>query len=232
MTSFQRFLAGALLLCMPSIVVAQEPSRADQTALEGFHDRIAGYAALHRRLEEGLPPINSDRTMRSYLLNRVYLAAAIKAARPHARQGDFFTPQVAPLLRRIIAESLAGEDVEEALRELPDEGLAGGPPVHPKVYDAFPDWAPHSMPVVLLSRLPALQDDVQYRIVDRDLVLLDTHANLIIDVLPDAFAPPHSFADAVRPSHGNEPPVFRGFAPDFSEYVIRERRPPSTRHSV
>jgi hypothetical protein len=186
-------------------VAWQGPAQADEAALKAFHDRIDAYAALHRRLEQPLPPFNPDGTMRSYLLNRAYLAAAIKAARPHARQGDIFTPPVARLLRRVIAESLAGRDVEEVLRELLDEGLAGGPPVHPKVYDQFPDWASHTMPVVLLSRLPTLPDDVQYRIVDRDLVLLDTHANLIIDVLPDAFAPPHSFADVARPSHGNEP---------------------------
>ena len=217
MTAFQRVLAGALLLCTPGLLAAgqnQSQTEDDQAVLRGFHQRLEAYAVLHRRLEEPLPRINPDGTMRSYLLNRAYLAAAIKAARPHARQGDIFTPQGGRLLRRIIAESLAGRDVEEFLRELLDEGLAGGTPVHPKVYDQFPDWASQAMPVVLLLRLPALPDDVQYRIVDRDLVLLDTHANLIIDVLPDAFAPPHSFADVARPSHGNETPVFRGFAPD------------------
>ena len=145
MTSLQRVLAGALLLCLPSAVVAwQGPGQADQAALKVFHDRIDVYVALHRRLEQPLPPFNPDGTMRSYLLNRAYLAAAIKAARSHARQGDIFTPQVAPLLRRIIAESLAGKDVEEVLRELADEGLAGGAPVHPRVHDQFPDWASHT----------------------------------------------------------------------------------------
>lgn len=218
MTTFQRVLAGALLLCTPGVLAAgqnQSPPEDDQAVLKGFHQRLEAYAVLHRRLEEPLPRINPDGTMRSYLLNRAYLAAAIKAARFHARQGDIFTPQGGRLLRRIIAESLAGRDVEEFLRELLDEGLAGGAPVHPKVHDQLPDWASQTMPVVLLLRLPVLPEDVQYRIVDRDLVLLDTHANLIIDVLPDAFAPPHSFADAERPSHGNDTPVFfRGVAPD------------------
>jgi hypothetical protein len=42
------------------------------------------------------------------------------------------------------------------------------------------------MPFVLLSALPALPAGIQYRLIDRDLLLWDVDANLIIDVLPDA----------------------------------------------
>ena len=42
------------------------------------------------------------------------------------------------------------------------------------------------MPVILLHQLPPLPEDVEYRWLDRDLVLWDIHADLIIDFLPDA----------------------------------------------
>jgi len=36
--------------------------------------------------------------------------------------------------------------------------------------------------------LPALPPELQYRMVGRDLVLVDVHASLIVDILPQALA--------------------------------------------
>ena len=38
----------------------------------------------------------------------------------------------------------------------------------------------------LLHALPTLPEDLQYRIVDNDLVLVDLHASLVVDILEDA----------------------------------------------
>jgi hypothetical protein len=38
----------------------------------------------------------------------------------------------------------------------------------------------------VLQVFPPLAEELQYRFVDRDLILWDEHANLIVDVLPDA----------------------------------------------
>jgi hypothetical protein len=46
--------------------------------------------------------------------------------------------------------------------------------------------AMQSTPPTLLSNLPKLPSEIEYRIVGRELVLLDTASNLIIDLLPDA----------------------------------------------
>ena len=43
------------------------------------------------------------------------------------------------------------------------------------------------VPSQLLSALPALPAELQYRIIGRSLVLWDHHANLIVDFLPGAF---------------------------------------------
>ena len=37
-----------------------------------------------------------------------------------------------------------------------------------------------------LWTLPALPEELQYRFVGRDLILLDVHANLVVDILRDA----------------------------------------------
>jgi hypothetical protein len=58
------------------------------------------------------------------------------------------------------------------------------PPV--EVNGPFP-WAfGAAVPSVLLDRLPALPEEVQYRFIGRDLVLVDVDANLVVDILPDA----------------------------------------------
>jgi hypothetical protein len=41
----------------------------------------------------------------------------------------------------------------------------------------------------LLLRLPELPEELEYRIVNCDLVLWDVHADLVIDFVPDALGP-------------------------------------------
>jgi hypothetical protein len=42
------------------------------------------------------------------------------------------------------------------------------------------------MPPTMFMALPELPDELQYRFVGRDLVLIDLHANLVVDVLREA----------------------------------------------
>jgi hypothetical protein len=122
---------------------------------------------------------------------RQELAAAIKAARPDAQQGDIFTPEAALYFRGAIALALAGHNVEALLQDLYGEQPALGA-THLRVHDAYPGWATHEVPVALLRQLPQLPEEIEYRVFDHDLVLWDSHANLVIDVLPDAFSAPAS----------------------------------------
>lgn len=50
-----------------------------------------------------------------------------------------------------------------------------------------PGGATHEVPAILLQRLPPLPEDVEYRILDHDLVLWDIHADLVVDFVPFAF---------------------------------------------
>ena len=61
------------------------------------------------------------------------------------------------------------------------------PAIH--VNDRWPKGVPFIfVPPQLLSALPPIPGELQYRIVGHALVLWDHHADLIVDVLPDAFA--------------------------------------------
>ena len=115
------------------------------------------------------------------------LAAAIKAAQPKRRRENLFTASVAPVFRNMIEEALSGHDVDMVLRDLFEE--------HPqtwghsvRVYKSSPSWATREVPVLLLQRLPVLPEELEYRVVDHDLAILDADANLVLDVLPAAIA--------------------------------------------
>jgi hypothetical protein len=162
-----------------------------RSPLAAFGERTAAYAALHREIARELPPLQPVTDLRSLYRTRMKLAAAIKAARPLAQQGDIFTPGVAEVFRALIAGALSGVNSEAFLQDL-YEGEAIPAGYRPRVHDVYPEWAVHEVPVVLLLRLPLLPDEIEYRLIDHDLVLWDVDADLIIDVLLDAIPVPTS----------------------------------------
>jgi hypothetical protein len=113
------------------------------------------------------------------------LAMRIQAARQEACQGDMFTPDVASVFRRRIAFHVPPEIIGAIIGEQGEEDAAPVPRL--AVNMAWPEGVPLSfMPPRLLSSLPALPAELQYRFIGRSLVLWDIHANLIVDVLPAA----------------------------------------------
>ena len=55
-----------------------------------------------------------------------------------------------------------------------------------KVNGKWPGPAMTVMPVTVLCQLPPLPEELEYRFVNRALVLWDAHADVIVDVMPDA----------------------------------------------
>lgn len=166
-----------------SAATGQDDGRRD--GLQVFADRVAAYADLHQRVDAVFRPWKATNDVASIFGRRAYLAVAIKAERPDAKQGDIFHPSAANALRGIVADALSEVDVEWMLQGLYEEcEMPAG--YRPEVNTGYPQWATHEMPFVLLSALPALPAGIQYRLIDHDLLLWDVDANLIIDVLPDA----------------------------------------------
>lgn len=186
----QAFVASGVAVVSVAVVTTtlQETGFSSRPAsLAAFEQRIAEYAGLHRRLEAQLPPLETSTVPERFIAHRTKLAAAIKAARPRAAQGDFFDASTAPLFRRLIDQALYGQDVEGLLKDLFEE--------HPRtwgyrvrVYDSYPSWATREMPGLLLRQLPVLPEELEYRLVDHDLAIVDADANLVLDVLPGALA--------------------------------------------
>lgn len=163
-----------------------ETTRQD-AALATYRTRIADYVALHTRLEGPLPPQQISRDMRVVRQAMDALASDIKAARRTARRGDVFTPEVAAVFRVRIANCLPPEEMETIITEREEEDPVRLPAI--QINDRWPKGMPFIfVPPQLLSALPAIPAELQYRIVGHALVLWDHHADLIVDILSDAFA--------------------------------------------
>jgi hypothetical protein len=166
---------------------AQAPAATtdDAKILDGFKHSVQQYLDTVRK------PLPTGKTMQrkqsaeSLSAKRQELVAELRAARPDAKQGDLFTPQVADVFRRLLATTFAGPDgprIRASLQRA--EPLAK---MHLKVNDTYPHGIPlQSTPPSLLQNFPTLPKGVEYRIVDHTLILRDSEANTVVDYLPDA----------------------------------------------
>jgi hypothetical protein len=166
--------------------MTREPADAE-ARLERFQSAVAAYMTLRESVMRALPPREISPDPDQVFLAVDALAAAITAARPSAKEGDVFDAEAAPVLRRRIRQALREPECEAGdLRDGARDPEAPPPLWRPIVHDRF-DWGIGSfMSWCLLDVLPALPEGLQFRFVDRDLVLVDIEANLVIDVLPDA----------------------------------------------
>jgi hypothetical protein len=163
----------------------------DLAATQNFERSVAEYVVLHQLLEREVPPMLITPDIRQIQRASKALAMRIGIARGTARQGDIITPEVARMFRRRIATCLTPEEWKAVFadRARDEEGPPIGPPPL-RVNMEWPAGVPFDyVPPQLLQSLPALPQELQYRIIGRSLVLWDHHANLIVDFLPGVFAP-------------------------------------------
>ena len=114
----------------------------------------------------------------------VAIGQAIRNARVNAKPGAIFTPEAAAILKRIIAENYRRSP---AVRETTKDAEAELPDFTPVVNQPYPSTHPlATFPATLLKVLPPLPELLEYRFVTHHLILRDTEANLIVDVLPNA----------------------------------------------
>lgn len=152
---------------------------AEAQAVKGFEANLADYLSLHRKLEKGLPALPTKATPDQVHTNQRALSVLIRTARPDAKQGDFFTPAMQALVDRALTSALAGSGNTTSLDSITDDN-----PVLPglTVNDRYPDALPLStMPLQVLTALPKLEEGLEYRFAGDRLILMDTHADLIID---------------------------------------------------
>lgn len=166
---------------------APQPSSApgaDAAALKRFSESVASYVTLRKKISAEIPPIKV--TPRASEINAASdaLARAVERARPNARQGTFFTPEIAGAFRRTLELALRKTDRAAALALVNEEpGALRRPTVHMR-FPAGDILA--TTPAALLQALPSLPKELEYRFVGRVLILRDIDAALVLDYISPA----------------------------------------------
>jgi len=175
-------LTMALVQASPLRVPPQMPIDQAPAAAE-FESRVNAYVSLHRRLEGTVPTIAVSTDYAQVVAAIDVLGTKIRAARQDARRGDVFTPDVECWIRQMIDNSLRGCDIN-ALRAALNEEHPPNLKFTLTINGRWPTGASLGpMPPQLLADLPPLPDHLEYRFLDRDLVLWDAHANLVVDFI-------------------------------------------------
>ena len=173
-----------LTLCLGvSIAVSAQNVNQHAAILQDFEKRVADYRKLHQDMEAKLPPLKPTDSPEMILNHEKALAQAIRQARQPAKQGDIFTPEIAPEFRRLLRIAKQGKAAERV-----EKSLKNAEPVHApyKINDPYPAGVPlQSTPPTLLLNLPELPKELEYRILNHDLILRDAKANLVVDFIPN-----------------------------------------------
>jgi len=182
---------------------AQNPPRADQgvasrqeqtpnanpqaAALAEFQSRLQKYIDLRASLGGKLKPLSPTADSAALAARQDTLAAAIRDARKGAKPGDVIPTRVADQIRNEVAEDFRRRN-PDTKRAVFNEVPAG---VRPVINKALPDTAAlATVPPLLLNSLPRLPDNLQYRFMDRHIILIDGDTRLIVDYILNVL-PPH-----------------------------------------
>jgi hypothetical protein len=172
----------ALVTWMVAVMpVRSDPVNADSAIIQDFERRVAEYVQLRKNEEAKLPRLRATASQEKIAHHERHLATAIVNARSSAKQGDIFTPPVEKEFRRLIGLAMQSSGAARVRKSLQNEDHVA---VKPQINHSYPwDAALPATPPTILLNLPAVPPDIEYRLLNRTLVLLDTKANLIIDFI-------------------------------------------------
>lgn len=176
----------AVVCCVAATSVASfQATASEEAAVKELERRVAGYVELHRRIEGPVPTprVSSDAGEIRRAVDA--LGAQIRKARQTAKPGDIFAPEIASMIRARIRTGCGGDF--ESVRDTAHHDMGQIPAA--TVNGKWPGPAMTVMPVTVLCQLPSLPEELEYRFVNRALVLWDAHADVIVDVMPDALPP-------------------------------------------
>jgi hypothetical protein len=159
-------------------------SEPETEAVKGFEARLKDYAVLREKVVATAEPLSDNATPEEIDKHRQQMRGMIETARTGAKQGDFFTPGMVGLVKRVCAVKVAGKDDKAVKETIMDENPGQLPSVG--VNDRYPDGVPvTTMPSQLLEALPKLDPYLEYRFIGKRLVLVDASAGMVLDMTPD-----------------------------------------------
>ena len=149
-----------------------------------MNDRLKEYVELHKKIEETLPKVPKEATPQQIDQHQRLFEQRLRDARKGSKQGDIFTAEARPVIKRLLATVFGGPEGKQLKASIMDENPVG---ISIGVNSRYPDAVPIStVPPDVLQTLPKLTEDMEYRFVGDNLILLDAHAHIIADYISDA----------------------------------------------
>jgi hypothetical protein len=187
-------LVQSVMLAVMLVGLSPRPPERDNPGpeIKDFNERVQRYWDLHKKVEKEAPPINKKKDdPEDIIAHERALAGGIRAARANAKEGDIFTEAVQKTLVATIQEDLKSGKGAKARAMILGEGNPKNPESRARVdlvaNGKYPSNAPLStVPPSVLLKLPKLPEGLEYRFVGRHLILYDSKANLIVDILRNA----------------------------------------------
>lgn len=151
----------------------------DAAILADFKSRIDAYMKLRKEAVKDAPRLKETKDPAKIRAAQDAMSVHIRAARANAKHGDIFTPEITAKLRRLLSPELKGDDGRDAKAIIKDDAPTN---ITFKVNAKYPEGAPvPTVPASLLVNLPTLPEPLQFRIIEKHLVLVDEDADIIID---------------------------------------------------
>ena len=145
-----------------------------------FKKRIDAYLKIHNAAEGKVPNLKRTDDPKEISDRQAALAKMIMTLRAGAQPGDIFAPEYQPYFIKIVQEDFktrSAADRKAIVNELPAN-------IKIDINTEYPTTIPlETFPPVLLRKLPDLPPELEYRIVNKNLILRDVKANLIVDIL-------------------------------------------------
>ena len=165
---------------------AQSPRvNADAATIADFNERVKAYLALHKKVDGAIKEPSKDDRPEMFVQHQIAFAKLMQKERPDAKPGDIFTKPMRNIVRRLLASVFRGPGGRQIKKSILDEYTGN---IALVVNTQYPEGAPVStMPPQILEGLPRLPDGLEFRFVGQRLILLDSHARLIVDVVDKVF---------------------------------------------
>jgi hypothetical protein len=172
------------LLGVPQAQEGQPHVNPDARTLVEFQERLKAYIDIHQKAERALPSLPKEATPEQIDHNQRELGRLIRESRPNSRQGDIFFPDMQELVRRLLKTTFGSPQKAAQLRaSIMDENPVG---IKIAVNGRYPDQVPlATMPPEILKTLPKMPEELEYRFVSDNMIILDVHAHLIVDYVAD-----------------------------------------------
>ena len=162
-----------------------QPVNPDAKALAGFLERLNQYVAMHQKFENSLRHLSKESSPQEIDQHQRALGGMIQKERRGAKPGDIFTAESQVVIKQLLGKVVGGPDGSALKASIMDEnpGISGL-----KVNQRYPDTVPLStIPPQVLQGLPKLPEEMEFRFIGNTLILMDVHAHVIADLMPNAF---------------------------------------------